>query len=52
MARATDGLNPTSMTPIRPDNVDAGVKPPGMTPVPGQQIPTPPVPATPDAPKK
>jgi hypothetical protein len=47
MARVTDGLKTTSMTPIDHDKVHGGVKPPGMTPTPTQKTPTPPVPTPP-----
>lgn len=45
MARVTDGLTITGMTPIANDKVHGGVKPPGMTPIPTQKTPTLPVPA-------
>jgi hypothetical protein len=45
MARVTDGLKVTNMTPIEPDKVHGGVKPPGMTPTPTQKTPTAPAPA-------
>jgi hypothetical protein len=45
MARTTDGLKTTNMTPIEHDKVHKGVKPPGMTLTPTQKTPTPPTPA-------
>ena len=47
MAKATDGLKTTNMTPIDHGKVHGGVKPPGMTPTPTQKIPTPPTPPPP-----